>query len=329
MTATTTELLAMHDLHVAYRTAEGPLPAVRGVDLVVREGEVVGVAGESGCGKSTLVSTVLRLQPKDAVVEGDVVVLGHDVLTMQWGDLRALRWAGASIIFQGALHSLNPVHRVGRQIAEPIEVHEPNLSKQQVERRVAELLDQVGLSAARARSYPHQLSGGQKQRVMIAMALACRPRLIVADEPTTALDVMVQAQVLNVLQGLVSDLDVGLLMISHDLSMLADLCDRIAVMYAGRVVEHGPADKVFTDPLHPYADALSASFPRIGDLAARYAPAGLPGDPPDPAELPPGCVFHPRCPKRFDDCDTVVPELRAHGPDGTGRAAACLLVEPR
>ena len=233
---------------------------------------------------------------------------------MKWGALRALRWAGASMVFQGALHSLNPVQRVGAQIAEPIPLHEPDLSDpRRSTTRVGELLEQVGLPRQRARAYPHQLSGGQRQRVMIAMALACRPRLIVADEPTTALDVMVQAQVLNVLQGLVSDLDVGLLMISHDLSVLADLCDRIAVMYAGRVVEHGPADKVFTDPLHPYAGALSASFPRIGDVAARYAPAGLPGDPPDPAELPSGCSFHPRCPKRFDDCDTVVPELRSDG----------------
>jgi peptide/nickel transport system ATP-binding protein len=165
-----------------------------------------------------------------------------------------------------------------------------------------------------------------RQRVMIAMALACNPRLIVADEPTTALAVMVQAQVLGVLQGLVSDLDVGLLMISHDLSVLADLCDRIAVMYAGRVVEHGPADKVFTDALHPYAAALSASFPHIGDASARYAPAGLPGDPPDPAELPSGCSFHPRCPRRFDDCDHIDPELRS---DGGDRSAACLLVDPR
>ena len=190
---------------------------------------------------------------------------------------------------------------------------------------VGGLLDQVGIPPARARAYPHQMSGGQRQRVMIAMALACRPRLIVADEPTTALDVMVQAQVLSVLQELVSELDVGLLMISHDLSVLADICDRIAVMYAGRVIEHGPAGKVFTDPLHPYAHALSASFPRIGDAEARYAPAGLAGDPPDPAELPSGCSFHPRCPKRFDDCDQVVPELRG---DAT-RAAACLLVDGR
>ena len=324
-----TQLLSFEDVSVTYQTAGGEVPAVRGVTLSVAAGEVVGVAGESGCGKSTLAATILRLQPPSARVTGRVLFEGEDVQTMKWGALRALRWAGASMVFQGALHSLNPVQRVGAQISEPIRLHEPDLSEKNVGTRVGELLEQVGLPRQRARAYPHQLSGGQRQRVMIAMALACRPRLIVADEPTTALDVMVQAQVLGVLQGLVSDLDVGLLMISHDLSVLADLCDRIAVMYAGRVVEHGPADKVFADPLHPYARALSASFPRIGDVAARYAPAGLPGDPPDPTELPSGCSFHPRCPQRFDDCDTVVPELRPDGPDGTSRAAACLLVEPR
>jgi peptide/nickel transport system ATP-binding protein len=319
----TVELLSMRDLRVAYQTQEGPLPAVRGVDLVVREGEVVGVAGESGCGKSTLVSTVLRLQPKDATVEGEVLVLGGDVQTMKWGELRAVRWAGASIIFQGALHSLNPVQRVGRQIAEPITVHEPNLPQQQVDRRVAELLDQVGLSTARARSYPHQLSGGQKQRVMIAMALACRPRLIVADEPTTALDVMVQAQILHLLGDLVRDLGVGLLLISHDLSVLADVCDRVLVMYAGRVVESGTAHEVFTDPLHPYTAALSGAFPRIGDPAARYAPAGLEGDPPDPRYLPEGCSFAPRCPRAVDRCSDAEPPPVEVAP---GRPVACIRV---
>jgi peptide/nickel transport system ATP-binding protein len=318
-------LLRMESLSVTYRAQGGDLPAVRDVDLVVDRGEVVGVAGESGCGKSTLASTVLRLQPASATVTGKVLVDGEDVVTMRWGDLRALRWAGASMVFQGALHSLNPVQRVGAQIAEPIRLHEPALADSAIDGRVADLLDQVGLPPARARAYPHQLSGGQRQRVMIAMALACRPRLIVADEPTTALDVMVQAQVLGVLQQLVRELDVGLLMISHDLSVLADLCDQIAVMYAGRVVERGPAGKVFSDPLHPYTEALSASFPRIGDPAARYAPAGLAGDPPDPADLPSGCTFHPRCAKAFADCDSVVPELRG---DDT-RAAACLLLEPR
>jgi peptide/nickel transport system ATP-binding protein len=323
MTGVAPELLAMRDVHVAYRTAEGPLPAVRGVDLVVREGEVVGVAGESGCGKSTLVSTVLRLQPRDATVEGRVEVLGDDVLTMKWGDLRAVRWAGASIIFQGALHSLNPVYRVGRQIAEPIEVHEPDLPRAHVDARVAELLEHVGLSAGRARSYPHQLSGGQKQRVMIAMALACRPKLIVADEPTTALDVMVQAQVLDLLRDLVRDLDVGLLIISHDLSVLADLCDRVMVMYAGRVVESGTAEQVFHDPLHPYSAALSSAFPRVGDPRARYAPAGLAGDPPDPRALPDGCSFAPRCPRALEKCTHAEPALVEVHP---GRPVACIRV---
>ncbi len=321
-TAQTTELLRLRDLRVAYRTSEGRLPAVRGVDLVVHAGEVVGVAGESGCGKSTLASTVLRLQPKSARVEGEIEVLGHDVRSMRWGELRALRWAGASIIFQGALHSLNPVHRIGRQVAEPIEVHEPGLSKEAVRTRVEELLDQVGLSASRARAYPHQLSGGQKQRVMIAMALACRPQLIVADEPTTALDVMVQAQILDLLRDLVRELEVGLLIISHDLSVLAEVCHRVLVMYAGRVVESGSAKQVFTEPLHPYSAALSGAFPRIGDPAARYAPAGLAGDPPDPRELPAGCSFAPRCPKAADECTHGEPPLVQIG----DRTVACVRV---
>ena len=320
---TGSELLDIRDLSVAYSTSEGRLPAVRGIDLVVRAGEVVGVAGESGCGKSTLASTVLRLQPKDARVSGEVLVSGEDVLTMGWGKLRALRWAEASIVFQGALHSLNPVQRVQHQIAEPIELHEPGLPRSEVVERVARLLEQVGLPRARIRAYPHQLSGGQRQRVMIAMALACRPSLIIADEPTTALDVMVQAQILDLLSGLVRELGVGMLIISHDLSVLAEVCDRVAVMYAGRVVETGTAEQVFSNPQHPYAKALSDAFPRIGDVAARYAPAGLAGDPPDPRELPEGCSFAPRCPRAADVCLVTEPPLvELEG----GRAVACVRV---
>ena len=318
-----TNLLEMRGLSVSYLTSEGRLPAVRGVDLAVAPGEVVGVAGESGCGKSTLASTVLRLQPKDAEVSGVVEVLGGDVLTMKWGALRALRWAGASIVFQGALHSLNPVHRIGSQIGEAISVHEPGLSAEVVTQRVEELLEQVGMSAERQRSYPHQLSGGQRQRVMIAMALACRPQLIVADEPTTALDVMVQAQILSLMRDLVRDLGVGLLIISHDLSVLADVCDRVMVMYAGRVVESGTAAQVFKDPLHPYAHALSDAFPRVGDPLARYAPAGLDGDPPDPRLLPPGCPFEPRCPRAVAACSEAEPPLVEVRP---GRPVACIRV---
>ncbi len=302
MTTSPAELLEVRDLRVSYLTSEGRLPAVRGVDLVVHAGEVVGVAGESGCGKSTLASTVLRLQPKDAQVEGEVLVAGADVLTMRWGDLRALRWDQASIVFQGALHSLNPVHRVGDQIAEPIRLHAPSLRDAEVSGRVRDLLQQVGLPGGRDRAYPHQLSGGQRQRVMIAMALACRPRLIVADEPTTALDVMVQAQIL---------------------ALLADVCDRVAVMYAGRIVETGTSQEVFSDPRHPYAAALSSAFPRIGDPAARYAPSGLPGDPPDPRDLPTGCSFAPRCPLVLDACRKAEPPLLDLG---SGRQAACIRV---
>jgi peptide/nickel transport system ATP-binding protein len=316
-------LLAVRNLHVTYATGEGGLPAVRGVDLDVARGQIVGVAGESGCGKSTLASTILRLQPADATVTGEVLFGGRDILAMRWGELRAVRWAGASIVFQGALHSLNPVHRIGAQLAEPMYVHQPGLSEEKVQRRIAELLDQVGLDAARAKSYPHQLSGGQKQRVMIAMALACDPELVVADEPTTALDVMVQAQVLNVLSELVRDRGVGMMMISHDLSVLADLCDRITVMYAGRVIEEGPAGEVFTTPLHPYAGALSAAFPRVGDPASRFAPSGLPGDPPDPRHLTQGCSFAPRCPRAAEVCLPAEPALTPYG----NRAAACVRIE--
>jgi peptide/nickel transport system ATP-binding protein len=317
-----TDLLAIKDLTVAYPTDEGPLTAVRGVDLVVRAGEVVGVAGESGCGKSTLASTVLRLQPKDATVTGSVEIDGSDVLTMKWGDLRAVRWGEASVVFQGALNSLNPVHRIGNQIAEAIKVHEPSLGKDEVGRQVRELLEQVGLPPSRDKAYPHQLSGGQRQRVMIAMALACKPKLVIADEPTTALDVMVQAQILTLLTGLVRELEVGMIVISHDLSVLADICDRVMVMYAGRAVEVGRAEEVFGDGLHPYTRALSGAFPRIGDKAARFAPSGLAGDPPDPRELPVGCSFAPRCPLSVDACREAEPPLSAY--DGTDRLVACI-----
>ncbi|GHA95094.1 ABC transporter ATP-binding protein [Streptomyces chryseus] len=312
-------LLEIRDLHVTYGAGTR---AVRGVDLTLSAGQKLGIAGESGCGKSTLALALLRLLPASARLSGEILLDGEDVLTMKWGRLRAVRWAGASIVFQGAMHSLNAVHRVGEQIAEPVLLHS-GATAAAARRRAGDLLEQVGLPAGRADAYPHELSGGQRQRVMIAMALACDPRLIVADEPTTALDVMIQAQILRLIEQLVADQDISLLMISHDLSVLADTCDRLAVMYAGRVVEEGPADEVFTDARHPYGLALSAAFPRIGDAASRRAPRGLPGDPPDPSALPPGCTFHPRCPVALEECGTQDQALREAG---VGRRAACVRV---
>lgn len=312
--------LEFRDVHITYRTHEGDVPAVRGVSLSLPAGSSLGIAGESGSGKSTLFSTVLRLQPKSARVTGQVLVDGEDVLGMSFKRLRALRWAQASIVFQGALHGLNPIQRIGVQIAEPIALHDPGADRAEIDRRVGDLLEQVGLPAARARAYPHQLSGGQRQRVMIAMALACRPRIIVADEPTTALDVMVQAQVLTVLTDLVDALDLTLVLISHDLSVLADVCQRAAVMYAGRVVEVGPSAEVFERAAHPYSAALAGAFPRVGDPRFRFAPSGLPGDPPFPGDLGDGCSFAPRCPVVRPDCHVGEVPLLAVGP---GRLAAC------
>ncbi|MEU2773786.1 ABC transporter ATP-binding protein [Streptomyces sp. NPDC007162] len=312
-------LLEVRDLEVTY---PGGAAAVRGVDLSLAAGQKLGVAGESGCGKSSLALALLRLLPAGTRVSGKVLLDGEDVLTMRWGRVRAVRWAGASIVFQGAMHSLNPVHRVGDQIAEPVLLHR-GATAAAARRRAGELLEHVGLPASRAAAYPHELSGGQRQRVMIAMALACDPRLIIADEPTTALDVMIQAQILRLIQQLVAEQEVGLIMISHDLAVLADTCDRLTVMYAGRVVEDGPARQVYDDARHPYARALSAAFPRIGDPASRFAPHGLAGDPPDPSAPPAGCAFRPRCPVALDVCATRDPLLRDAGPQ---RRAACVHV---
>ncbi|MEU3188744.1 ABC transporter ATP-binding protein [Streptomyces sp. NPDC006923] len=315
-------LLEIKDLQVTYGSGASAVPAVRGVSLAVESGQKLGVAGESGCGKSTLALALLRLLPPTAKLSGEILLDGEDVLTMKWGRLRAVRWAGASIVFQGAMHSLNAVHRIGDQIAEPVLLHR-RTTPAAARRRAVELLEQVGLPAGRADAYPHELSGGQRQRVMIAMALACDPRLIVADEPTTALDVMIQAQILRLIEGLVAEQDISLLMISHDLAVLSDTCDRLAVMYAGRIVEEGPAREVYQAAQHPYGRALSAAFPRIGDAASRRAPRGLPGDPPDPSALPSGCTFHPRCPVALDVCSHEDQPLRNAGP---GRRAACVRV---
>jgi oligopeptide/dipeptide ABC transporter ATP-binding protein len=268
--------------------------------------------------------SLLRLLPATAQLTGQVLFKGEDVLGLGWQRLRAVRWAEASVVFQGAMSALNPVRTIGEQIREPIVLHE-KAGRREAEARAAELLDSVGVPRRRQASYPHELSGGQRQRVMIAMALACRPDLIIADEPTTALDVIVQAQILALLTDLVAQRRIGMLVISHDLSVLAETCESLAVMYAGRMVEIGPARDLLGEPRHPYTRVLSRAFPRMGDPESRLAPAGLPGEPPDLRADLTGCPFAPRCPEAFGDCRTTEVELWPSGPQ---RRSACLLVLP-
>jgi len=316
-------LLRVRDLHVTYHTKSGAVPAVRGLNLDLNHGDSLGLAGESGCGKSTLAGAILRLLPQGTVVEGEVLLDGKDVLTMNPGGLRAVRWTTGAIVFQGALHALNPVQDVGAQIEEPMLIHKTVSSEKEAKARTESLLGRVGLPAHLAGSYPHQLSGGQRQRVLIAMALACDPLLLIADEPTTALDLMVQAQVLALLDELRKERNLTLMFITHDLSVLTYACAQLAVMYAGRIVEEGPGWDVFENPAHPYARGLAAAFPTIGDMSSRLAPSGLGGDPPTPGNLPGGCPFHPRCPLAQQECLAEEPALR---PAGTDRSAACILV---
>jgi peptide/nickel transport system ATP-binding protein len=233
---------------------------------------------------------------------------------MKPGRLRAVRWTEAAVVFQGAQHVLNPVQRVSRQIKEAIDTHRGA-------NKVADLLEQVGIPRWRGDAYPHELSGGQKQRVMIAMALACDPELLIADEPTTALDVMVQAQVLQLLADLQRDRGLAMIFITHDLSVLSTVADRLAVMYAGRLIETGPAKEMLRGAKHPYSKALAAAFPTIGDGSSRLAPSGLSGDPPDPVAVPSGCPFHPRCPLATEECAVTTVELHEIS---RGWEAACL-----
>jgi peptide/nickel transport system ATP-binding protein len=313
-------LLSVRDLEVTYRAESGAVPAVRGVSFDVASGETLGLAGESGCGKSTIAGALLRVLPPGTQITGQVRLDGENVLEMKPGRLRAVRWTEMSIVFQGALHSLNPVQRIGNQITEAIELHRTTPGARA---RVAELLETVGIPARRAGDYPHQLSGGQRQRVLIALALACNPRILIADEPTTALDVMVQAQVLELLETLKRELALSMIFITHDLSTLSYVCQRTVVMYAGRIVEEGPANEVFAHARHPYTAALAAAFPLIGDRTHRMNPSGLAGDPPDPRAVPSGCPFHPRCAVVLPECPELDVEL---WPAGDARRAACIHV---
>ncbi|HEY2172290.1 MAG TPA: ABC transporter ATP-binding protein [Mycobacteriales bacterium] len=320
-------LLDVRDLCVDYATGGAPVTACAEISLQLRRGEILGVAGESGSGKSTLITALTRLQRPPAVTSAGQILLRHDgaeidLVPMTDKQLRRLRWREMSIVLQSAMDALNPVMRLGAQFADVLREHDPDMSGARSEERTRELLGMVGIPPDRLRSYPHELSGGMRQRAMIALALACDPSLVVMDEPTTAVDVVMQRQILGQILRLRDELGFAVVFVTHDLSLLLELADRIAIMYAGRIVEIGTAEDIYSSPRHPYTRGLRDSFPPL------HAPltelTGIPGTPPDLANLPSGCAFHPRCRDRFEPCDSSRPDLLPIA----DQHAACLLYDP-
>ena len=304
-------LLSVQDLRVTLQTGRGPAPAVRGISFDLRKGETLGIVGESGCGKSMTALALMGLLPDGAQPGGRVLYGGRDLLQIGEAGLCSLRGNRLAMIFQEPMTSLNPLHRIGDQIAEPLQLH-LKLSYRQAIERAVELLDRVGIPNPRDRvsAYPHQLSGGQRQRAMIAMALGCDPDILIADEPTTALDVTIQGQILDLIRRLVDDSGMGLVLISHDLGVIAETVDRVLVMYAGRAVESGPVHDVFARMAHPYARGLFAAMPQIGDAALAHPRPPLPtiaGIVPDLMDLPPACAFAERCDLAESRCRSEFP----------------------
>jgi peptide/nickel transport system ATP-binding protein len=323
-------VLEIKDFCVDYGLGDEAVQAVRDVTLTLHRGEVLGLAGESGSGKSTLAYGVTRLLPPPGVISGGSVVYhppggdAYDVMALTDPELRAFRWAETSIVFQGAMNSLNPVHKVSTQMLDVIKAHEPGLSPQARTARAASMLKLVGISEDRMDAYPHQLSGGMRQRVMIGMALVLEPQIVIMDEPTTALDVVMQRQILAQLVELRERLGFSVLFITHDLSLLVEFSDRIAIMYGGRIVEEARSADLYKDSLHPYSEGLLKSFPAL--RGPRRQLAGIPGSPPDLRGMPTGCSFHPRCPHAFDRCSAEIPILGIPSArNDPSRSVACWL----
>ena len=301
-------LLEIKDLVVEYHTDEDDVHALNGITLSLDKGETLGLVGETGAGKTTTALSIMRLLPKriGEVKNGEIRFEGQNLLEKTEAEMRLIRGESISMIFQDPMTSLNPVIRVGDQILEALKLHRPDMSRAEQAKKVDEMLEMVGIPAARKREYPHQFSGGMKQRVVIAIALALEPRLLIADEPTTALDVTIQAQVLQMMNDLKTKLDTSMLLITHDLGVVSQTCDKVAVMYAGEVVEYGRAEDIFLgDRHHPYTEGLFGSLPGLNASAKRLSP--IDGLMPDPTALPEGCRFHPRCPHCTDRCKTQAP----------------------
>ncbi len=316
-----TELLKVDDLRLALPSPRGALQALRGLSFALGAGQTLGLIGESGCGKSMTALALIGLQPDAAQLSGSITLAGEELVGAAESRWCALRGARIGMVFQEPMTALNPLHTVGQQIAEPLRLHR-GLTAAAARAEALRLLERVQLTepARRLDSYPHQLSGGQRQRVVIAIALACRPALLIADEPTTALDATVQREVLDLLSALVRDEGMALLLVSHDLAMVAERVQRLMVMYAGRIVEHGPARTVFTDPAHPYTQGLLAARPRLGLARGSRLPT-IPGRVPELHELPAGCAFAERCPRADAACRRAPP---AEVDLGAGHAAACI-----
>jgi peptide/nickel transport system ATP-binding protein len=317
----TAEVLRVRDLRVRYHTPRGTVKAVEDVSFSLRQGEKLGLVGESGSGKSTIALALMRLIRQPGQIEGGEVLLGEtNLLALSDEEMRLTRFARISLVPQGAMNSLNPVMRIKHQLGDTIRAHDARIAGQDVEKRIAELMEWVGLRKNVANMYPHELSGGMKQRVCIAMGICLSPQVIIADEPTSALDVVVQRQVMDTLDAVQAQLGAAVILVGHDMGLMAQFVDRIAVMYAGRLVEIGPVEQIFDESLHPYTRLLIATLP---SLEVRSAFRGIPGIAASPLDPPTGCTFHPRCPWAMDRCASEIPAYREAQP---GRWAACHLV---
>ena len=314
----TTRLLSIENLNVHYETLKGRVRAVQDVDFTIDCGEFAGLSGESGCGKTTIAMTIMHLLPKEGIVEtGSMLFNGIDTLGFTKEEIRRFRWKRVSMIFQGSMNALNPVHKVIDQMADTILLHEDTTKEEAIERSL-ELMEVMGLDRSRGQAYPHELSGGMYQRIMIALSLVCHPSLVIADEPTTALDVMIQAQILELLKKLRERTSLSLLLITHDLSVIAETCDKVIIMYAGRIMEEASVEALFGNPVHPYTRKLISSFPSVlEDKEIDF----IPGNPPDLINPPIGCPFHPRCDFAIDKCRQSMPPLEGKN----GRRVACFM----